>query len=123
MHQDFDNFEELKSIIEKHTLTVGKGSWIGMWAKNRLLDWFDSKGSSGKAFFNSVIQTLSHGRAHRHCHTCKTDIGHKYCYLRIVGSFWVGAVVDRFPTSLACDSGLGTPTRAVEVPARIQGKS
>ena len=36
-------------------------------------------------------------------------------YLRIVGSFWVGAVVDRFPTSLACGSGLGTPTRAVDV--------
>ena len=36
-------------------------------------------------------------------------------YLRIVGSFWVGAVVDRFPTSLAGGSGLGTPTRAVEV--------
>ena len=36
-------------------------------------------------------------------------------YLRIVGSFWVGAVVDRFPTSLACGSGMGTPTRAVEV--------
>ena len=66
---------------------------------------------------NSVIQTLSHGRAqtHRHCHTCKTDNGHKHWYLKIVGSFWVGAVVDRFPTSLACGSGLGTPTRAVEV--------
>ena len=43
--QSFDNVQELKSIVVKHTLTVGKGSWIGMWAKNRLLDWFDSKGS------------------------------------------------------------------------------
>ena len=77
--QGFDNFEELKCLIVKHALTVGKGNWIGMWAKNRLLDWFDSKGSWGWAFFNSVIQTLSHGKAQtqRHCHTCKTHIGHK----------------------------------------------
>ena len=107
--QGFDNFEELKCLIVKHALTVGKGNWIGMWAKNRLLDWFDSKGSWGWAVFNSVIQTLSHGRAHWHSHhTCKTDVGHKHWYLRIVVSFWVGAVVDRFPTSLACRSGLGT---------------
>ena len=117
--QDFDNFEELKSIIVKHTLTVGKWSWIGMWAKKRLLDWFDSKGSWGWGVLNSVIQTLSHGRAHRHCHhTCKTDIGHKQPSPLVpldCGKVLVGGNGRQVPHSLACGSGLGTPTRAVEV--------
>ena len=68
-----------------------------------------------------LIQSYKHSLMAEHTDTTTTHAKQTLAtnspvhrYLKIVGSFWVGAVVDRFPTSLACGSGLGTPTRSVE---------